>query len=316
MLNFYKTIWAATWRQQLPLVALSIVVAALAAAPLKIQQLAINGLVKGETYQQLLLLCSAYLAVLLLTKALQFLRSYKTSILGEGVVRRIRERLYQRHSSDVAEGRMDIPKRGTLLSMITSDAKDIGNFTGSSISEPLLMLGTLVSVIGFIAVQQPVLGLIALAIILPQAFIVAAIQKHINRGVERRVQIVRRASDAINESTFREIDQGILGDFDEIFETQKKIIVFKLSSKFALKAITAIGTVGTLLLGGWLVIQGRTDVGTVVAALSGLSQISAPWLELVAFFRSVSTMRVRFDLIIDSAFPREGRRRASGRIRT
>ena len=57
--------------------------------------------------------------------------------------------------------------------------------------------------------------------------------------------------------------------------------------------------------GGWLVLENRTDVGTVVAALTGLAQISGPWIELVAFFRKLSTMRVRFDLIADKVFPRE-----------
>jgi hypothetical protein len=47
ILELYGAIWRVTGRQQLLLIALSVIVAALAAAPLKFQQLVINRLVEG-----------------------------------------------------------------------------------------------------------------------------------------------------------------------------------------------------------------------------------------------------------------------------
>ena len=52
-----------------------------------------------------------------------------------------------------------------------------------------------------------------------------------------------------------------------------------------------------LMLGGYLVLQGRTDVGTVVAATMGLSRIQGPTAFLIAFYRQVSANRVKFDLL-------------------
>jgi hypothetical protein len=46
-----------------------------------------------------------------------------------------------------------------------------------------------------------------------------------------------------------------------------------------------------------LAIEGRTDVGSVVAALSGLVRISQPWRELIAFYRDLSAVRVKYDLL-------------------
>jgi hypothetical protein len=46
---------------------------------------------------------------------------------------------------------------------------------------------------------------------------------------------------------------------------------------------------GPLFLGGWLVLKGRSDVGTVVASLTGLTRIEGPWRDLVSFFRTAST---------------------------
>ena len=316
MLNFYRTIWDATWRQQITLIFLSITVAGLAAVPLKLQQLTINELVYGtKTLEKLAWLCAGYLAVVLLNAALKFLRRYKISLLAEGSVRRARELLYENQVAGSKRGTSGVPEKGTLLGMITSDAEDVGAFTGSAIADPLVLIGTLVSVIGFMMLVQPVLGIIALLILLPQAFIVIGIQKYINKGVRKRVQLLRSAADRIHESDLRQIEQGVLDDFDEIFETRRRISIFKLSSKTAMKVVNSTGFVAVLFLGGWMVIEDRTDIGTVVAVLTGLTQISGPWLEVTRFFRNANSMRVRFDLINDRIGLGRGAGESSGRIR-
>lgn len=288
--------------------------AGLVAVPLKLQQLAVNELAYDKTFEELIVLCTAYLLVVLLNAALKFFRDYRMRVLGESTVRWLRVRLYQRHVSDVFEGCSDKPEKGTLLSMIASDAEEVGKFAGSAIAEPLFMIGTLVSVLGFIAVQQPMLGVVALLIILPQAAIVLAVQKKIKQGVKRRVQLLRGASDSIHGSDFRQVDQAILDDFSEIFEARRSIVFLKLSSKGALRVLNSIGTVAVLFLGGWLVLQGRTDIGTVVAALAGLTKISGPWIELVAFYRSLSAIQVRFEMIVDKVFDPKGEKEIPGGI--
>lgn len=47
IVGMYRAIWRVTGRQQLVLIGLSVTVVALAAAPLKFQQLVINSLVQG-----------------------------------------------------------------------------------------------------------------------------------------------------------------------------------------------------------------------------------------------------------------------------
>ena len=55
------------------------------------------------------------------------------------------------------------------------------------------------------------------------------------------------------------------------------------------------------LTGGWLVIDGRTDVGTVVAATAGLARLQGPTTFLIAFYRQVSATRVKFELLSEMA---------------
>jgi ABC-type bacteriocin/lantibiotic exporter with double-glycine peptidase domain len=187
---------------------------------------------------------------------------------------------------------------------LAAEAESVGAFAGAAIAMPLVQLGTLISVIAFILVSQFWLGVLALGVVLPQAAIVLGLQSRINQRVRERVQALRDASDRISESDLAAVEDEVLEDFRDVFGTRRLLFLLKLSSKFALSAISVTGAVGILLLGGWLVLNGRTDVGTVVASLTGLTRIERPWRELVSFFRNASTVRVKYAMLVRSIMPR------------
>lgn len=298
LLDLYRAVWRVTGRQQLLLIGLSVTVAALAAAPLKFQQLVVNGLVEGGDMHRVAWLCAGFLAVALLSSALKFALNVRLSVLGERIVLLVRERLYTTYVANAALGVTGGPKRGTLVTMLAAEAEAVGSFAGSAIASPLMQLGTLISVISFILASQPWLGVLALGVVLPQAAIVVVMQRRLNRRVRERVQSLRDASDRISESDLARVEDEIVADFRDVFETRRRIFLLKLSSKLALNVISVAGTVGILFLGGWLVLHGRSDVGTVMASLTGLMRIEGPWRELVGFFRTASTVRVKYAMLV------------------
>jgi ABC-type bacteriocin/lantibiotic exporter with double-glycine peptidase domain len=302
--DLYRVIWRVTGHQQLLLIGLAVTVAALAAAPLKFQQLVINGLVEDGTISRIAWLCAGFLGVTLLSAGLKFALNYRLSVVREQIVLRLRERLYGNYVTDIATAAPDAPKRGTLVTMLAAEAESVGAFAGSAIASPLVQLGTLVSVIAFILASQPLLGALALGVVAPQAVIVVIMQGRINRRVRERVQALRDASDRISESDLARIEDEVVADFREVFETRRRLFLLKLSSKFALSAISMAGAVGILFLGGWLVLNDRSDVGTVVASLTGLTRIEGPWRELVSFFRNASTVRVKYAMLTHAIMPR------------
>ena len=74
--------------------------------------------------------------------------------------------------------------------------------------------------------------------------------------------------------------------------------------KFALTAlgnfVDAIGPLIVLSVGGWLVLQGKTEVGTLVVFISGFQKIAEPWDQLLTFYRTTSNARVKYKLIADA----------------
>jgi hypothetical protein len=47
-------------------------------------------------------------------------------------------------------------------------------------------------------------------------------------------------------------------------------------------------------------VQGRTEVGTVVVFISGLSRVNDRWGDLVNYFRDATNARVKYRMIADA----------------
>ncbi|SDD12755.1 ABC transporter transmembrane domain-containing protein [Ruegeria marina] len=295
MLQLYAAIWRVNARRQVVLILLSLAIAALAAVPLEFQRDIVNHLTEASIdTSQLYLLGAGMGAVILLSLFLKFLLGFLSGSMGEHVIRLLRKRLISRAvAGDHHMG------QGTLTAAVTSEAEELGKFAGGAFADPVVQIGTLISVIGYISSTQPGLGLIAVLMILPQIGVVLLSQTQVNRYVAHRVKLLRSASDQLSSHDIAAVVAEVETKFDEIYTTRRNMFLWKLSTKFVLSAINGAGTVAVLMLGGLLVLQGRTDVGTVVAAVSGLGRIQGPSTFLIAFYRQVSANRIKFELLRD-----------------
>ncbi|MFC3615659.1 ABC transporter transmembrane domain-containing protein [Lutimaribacter marinistellae] len=302
MIQLYKAIWRVSWQRQIMLILLSLAIAALAAAPLEFQKRIINLLTEESLDKDLLFsLGAGMMGVILASLAFKWARGFLASVLGEDTVRLIRTRLLSEAEREETEGRP--LGRGTLTTAISAEAEELGHFAGAAYSEPVVQIGTLVSVIAYISSTQPMLGLVALSMIVPQIAIVLISQRQVNLFVAARVRALRAATDQVSVERVREVTDEVMTRFDEIYDTRRRMFIWKMSAKFLLSAINGLGTVGVLMLGGWLVLEGQTDVGTVVAATTGLTRIQGPTTFLIAFYRQVSANRIKFDLLRELIAP-------------
>ncbi|WP_037310267.1 ABC transporter transmembrane domain-containing protein [Ruegeria halocynthiae] len=308
MLRLYKAIWRASAGRQIILIILSIAIAGLAAVPLEFQRDIINHLTSDniET-ERLIYLGAGMMAVILLSLALKWLLGFRAGTLGEDIIRLIRQRLLLRAADLNQTG--ETVRKGTMTTAISAEAEELGKFAGGAFSDPVVQIGTLISVIGYISSTQPGLGLIALSMIVPQIVIVLMSQRKVNIYVAERVRILRSATDRLTIEDIDAVGRDVEAQFDDIYNTRRKMFIWKLSAKFLLSVINGAGTVGVLMLGGWLVLQGRTDVGTVVAATSGLSRIQGPTSFLIAFYRQVSANRIKYELMLELFGPHPERYR-------
>ncbi len=308
MFQLYRAIWRASAGRQVILIVLSIAIAGLAAVPLEFQRDIVNHLTSDDvSTERLIYLGAGMMSVILLSLALKWLLGYRAGTLGEDIIRMIRQRLLVR-SADLNETGETL-RTGTMTTAISAEAEELGKFAGGAFSDPVVQIGTLISVIGYISSTQPGLGMIAFSMIVPQIIIVLVSQRKVNVFVAERVRILRSSTDRLTTEDIDAVARDIEAQFDEIYSTRRKMFIWKLSAKFLLSVINGAGTVGVLMLGGWLVLQGKTDVGTVVAATSGLGRIQGPTSFLIAFYRQVSANRIKYELMLELFGPNPERYR-------
>lgn len=297
--SFAAFIWTASGWHQLLLAALSIMVFALTAAPLEIQRRVINGAIKGGQFEPLLLLAALYLAVALSSGLTKMLLNIYRNWVGENAVRALRNSIDRQISIDPAHDKA-ADDEGVEMSLIVSEAEPVGLFAGSAASEPLLQGGLMLSILGYMAYLQPLMALLVLGILSPQLVFVPLMQNAINKRAAARIVILRGVSVAIVKHPARVGGSKQRQRFDEAFELNMGIYKLKFSMNFLMNFMRHLGVFGILALGGWLVANGRTEVGTVVAFLSGLAEINDPWGELVNWFRDMRAASVKYYLVADA----------------
>ncbi len=193
--------------------------------------------------------------------------------------------------------------RGSQVSMMVAEVEPVGTFVGESVSEPLLHAGTLASVFGYMLWVEPLIALAGISFCLPQLYFVPRIQEAINRRAKQRIEILRKLSRQVTEEEDTgqsDPERAAMDRINNVYRLRMRIFVLKYTLKFLNNFLHHLGPLSAYLFGGWLVLEGRTDLGTVVAFASGFERVSDPWRELITFYRSASDARVKYRLVADA----------------
>ena len=278
-------------RHQVALAALSIVVFSLTAIPLEIQRRIINDAAHGGAFAPILALALAYIAVALAEGGIKLALNIYRGWVSESAVRHLRRAALDASSPRGGEG--------VELSMVLSEVEPIGGFVGAAISEPLLQGGILAAVFGYLLYLEPWLAGLAFLVFAPQLVFVPLLQAAINRRVERRVLTMREVSDGIvregGERSARSRAQQ--SRIDHVFTLHMGMYKLKFTMNFLMNFTHHIGVATALAVGGWFVVQGHIEIGSVVAFISGLAKLNDPWGDLVNWFRDMTINRVKYRLV-------------------
>ena len=294
-------IWRISGKHQVVLSGLSIVVFLLSAAPLEVQRRIVNDAFKGGVYQPILILALAYVALAMVEGVIKLVMNVYRGWVGESALRWLRRAVNRLQAGLDADESTD-EALGIETSMMLAEAEPIAGFVASSVSEPLLQGGLLITVFGYMIYLQPFMALVAFAVFSPQIVIVPVMQKAINRRVAHRIATLREVSAAMVGARAGTGSLDIMQEarIDRVFAFNMGIFKLKFSMNFVMNLLHHAGTAGVLGIGGWFVVTGQTEVGTVVAFISGLAKINDPWGDLVNWFRDLSSTSTRYGLIADA----------------
>ena len=69
---------------------------------------------------------------------------------------------------------------------------------------------------------------------------------------------------------------------------------------FLMNLCHQLGIAAILGVGGWFVVIGKTQIGTVVAFISGLGTVKDPWDDLATWLQTMMVTRARYKLMRDA----------------
>lgn len=302
MLGF---IWQLSATDQVWIAILSITVALLDAAPIELHRRIINTLTNGHDFSPILLLASVYVGLIIAQGSVKLLLNIYRSWVSESSIQGLRI-FISKSSYQQGAPATTAEWEGVEISMIVAESDPVGSFVGTSISEPLQQVGVIVSVLGYLAALQPFMALVSFAIFAPQFIFVPTIQRSINERVKKRIKALRSASAEIVES---ESDASLAlihqdARFAQIFKFDMGVFELKFSLNFLMNLTHHLGVAAVLGLGGWYVVHGQTQVGTVVAFVSGLSTIKDPWGDLVSWYQNLMVTNAKYKLIAGRFLPK------------
>ena len=300
--GLFAYVWKVSGPRQIWLAALAVAVFLIDLVPIELQRRLVNAATEKSGWHLILLLGAAYVVVSLVQGSLKLGFNVLRSSVSEGATRMLRL-LTRPRAAATPPGQPEAVHEGVHVALL-AEADPVGGFVGMSLSEPLLHGGVLVSVFGYMAVLQPWMALVCFAVFVPQFVFLPVMQGTINRRTRSRIKLMRQVSveivDNAGDHADARTDAVFRRNADRIYVVNMSIFRIKFTMNFLMNLLNHIAIAGILVVGGSMVIAGRTEVGTIVAFISGLARINDPWGDLVNYFRELQATRVKYKLIADA----------------
>jgi len=298
--SIFGYVWRTSGRHQIWLALLAITIFLLTMGPLELQRRIVNSALGSGTMGRVAWLCAAYAALVLVASGIKLGFNVYRGWISESAVRGLRRRVYD-HAIE-CENCSDPREEGIGMSIILAEAEPVGGFVGMSISEPLMQIGTLITVFVYLAALQPWMALLSIVLFSVQVFFIPRLQRAINRRAAGRIRVLREVSGAMiddfgPEPTPANQQRAFAERVDRVFGLNMQIYWLKFTMNFLMNLTHQFGVISVLLVGGWYVLEHQLEVGTVVAFISGLKQVNEPWGDLVDYFREMTVSQVKYRLI-------------------
>ena len=261
----------------------------------------------------LFVLCGVFLALVGINQGFKYVINVYKGLTGERMLRRLRYTLY----ANVL--RFPLPtfrkmSQGEIIPMVTAEVEPLGGFIGDAFSLPAFQGGYLLTILLFLFVQDWRMALAAVMLYPLQVWLIPKLQRRVNMLGKERVRRVRRLSDRIGETVqgvqeihAHDTSNFVLTDFADqlfsIYRVREQIYRQKFVIKFLNNSIQQLGPFCFYSIGGYFVITGNLEIGTLVAAIAAHKDLAAPWKELLTYYQQQADASIKYEAVTSQFEP-------------
>lgn len=308
--TLYSWVLGRNLRWQVLLVMLVLVTVGARVIPLELQKRIINQAIGLGKEDLLLVYCLLFIAAVLLASTLKFVINLLQASIGQKTLKRMRADLYA-HILSLPLSFFRSIQPGQVVNALINELASISGFVGSAISVPLINLGTLVFMGGYLFYLNPLLAGLCFILYPVQIVFVPRLQQRMNEANRYRVRVSREISGNIGEviSGIHEVHghagYGVENDkftrqAKSLLKANNRMNAYRYGIKLANNLFENFGPFILFIVGGTMTIRGHFDLGALVAFLSAYNNLSEPWRELMDFYQLLEDSRVRYKTVMAS----------------
>jgi len=320
--RFFRFVWRYSKKDQLIILGLTLLSFPLVYLSLEIPKIIINQAISGTDFPKdilgfavtqipyLFLLCGVYLLLVVAINGIKWVMNVQIGMTGERMLRRLRYMLFER----VLRFRMvrfRSTKPGEVIQSIIGEIEPLGGFIGEVIATPAFQGGLLCVYMTFIFVQDWVLGLAAISLYPIQAILVPILQKKIVRLNRERAANTRLLADTVGETvgviadvhtndTARWHLAQVAGRLYQNTRIRLELFKRKFTIKFVNNFMNHLTPFFFYSAGGYLVIKGDLDFGSLVAVLAAYKDVAAPWKAVLNYVQRWADFNSRYVFVVEN----------------
>ncbi|MFT5729843.1 MAG: ABC-type bacteriocin/lantibiotic exporter with double-glycine peptidase domain [Desulforhopalus sp.] len=289
---------------QLLLVMVIVITVCARVIPLEMQKRIINEAITLKNTDLLLIYCLIFVGAVIVASGLKFVITIIQTRIAQKVLVSLRKELYA-HILTLPLSYFRKTPPGTLVSALVTEVAPTGELIGMALAVPLINILTFVAFLGYLLWLNWLLTLVAMSVYPFTMFIIPKLQQRSNKANKQRVRTTRELSGIITETitgihevhangSFA-IENNKYGAFvEKLFKIRITWNIYKQGAKIVSNFSNNFGPFLILLMGGYLTIHGRIDLGGLMAFLAANEKLFDPWKEIMEFYQVYQDASVRY----------------------
>ncbi|OBQ46574.1 ABC transporter ATP-binding protein/permease [Halodesulfovibrio spirochaetisodalis] len=294
---------------QLTMITIIVITVGMRLVPIEMQKRIVSDAIQLKKVDALIYYCIIYIIAVFTAGILKYAINILQAKVGEMTLYRIRTALYE-HILTLPMPFFRRTSPGLVVSTLMTELMAMSTFAGMAISAPLVNILTFFAFAGYMLYLNPLLAALSVAIYPIEMIIIPILQRKYNLLNRQRTQSLRKTSSIISESMtgIHEIQGNCAYSLEEtkfkkaarwLYDITYRLQIVKFGIKFTNNLFQSIGPFILFLVGGYLAIQGKFQLGALVAFLSAYEKLYDPWKELMEFYQLYQDCVVRYRQVMD-----------------
>ncbi len=233
--------------------------------------------------------------------------------MGERMLRRLRYELYDRILLFPSAHFRKV-KAAELSGMIKDEVEPLGGFIGDAYVQPAFLGGQALTALLFIMLQSVWLGMVVIAVLAVQAFIIPRLRRRILVLSRQRQITARQLAGRIAESVdgIHELHTNATTNYERadivqrlgtIFKIRFELFQRKFTAKFLNNLLAQTTPFMIYLIGGYLVLFGDMQIGSVVGVLLAYKDLPGPVKELIDWDQQRQDVQQKYEQVAEQFEP-------------